>query len=430
MIARALFLLASCCCAIGPVGAIDLRERSDSRQFAVYCPDAAARRRVVSFAEEVKADVLQLLGESDHWKHPIVITVERASPGAAAQPVPTIRLIENELGLKIHVAVQIGDDPAAINFPKLIARAVLLEYEYRDGGVQVGTRFVEPPRWVVEGIIQIARRRETGTDSDLFRKIIDTNKLPALDHFLVERPEELGATAQAVDAACSLCLVQLLIDQPNGRDSLAHFIREWPKTETDPAAALLASFPGLATGKQTLQKWWTLNLARLAAADRYKGLSAEDTETSLAPLLQVDLPIDKAGTRKTFAVNEFEKFIKLPASRPALAARRHEVIALSTRANALMKPVLSEYEQLFAQLARGKTRGVRERLALIEEYRAAVVHRIADIGDYLNWFEATQMGSRSGAFDSYLKVANEISEHDRKRSDPISRYLDSLEREY
>jgi hypothetical protein len=40
------------------------------------------------------------------------------------------------------------------------------------------------------------------------------------------------------------------------------------------------------------------------------------------------------------------------------------------------------------------------------------------------------MVARSGAFDSYLKVANEISERDRKRSDPIARYLDSLEKEY
>jgi len=52
------------------------------------------------------------------------------------------------------------------------------------------------------------------------------------------------------------------------------------------------------------------------------------------------------------------------------------------------------------------------------------------MADYLNCFEATQMGVRSNAFDGYRTTANEISAEGKKRTDPIARYLDELEREF
>jgi hypothetical protein len=92
--------------------------------------------------------------------------------------------------------------------------------------------------------------------------------------------------------------------------------------------------------------------------------------------------------------------------------------------------VIADYEAVFASLAKGKKGGVRERLAEGEHTRSLVVRRTSEIADYLNWFEATQMGSRNDAFDNYLKAANELSEQDRKRTDPIGRYLDDLEKEF
>ncbi|MEI9892715.1 MAG: hypothetical protein WDN28_02065 [Chthoniobacter sp.] len=48
----------------------------------------------------------------------------------------------------------------------------------------------------------------------------------------------------------------------------------------------------------------------------------------------------------------------------------------------------------------------------------------------MNWFEATQMKSKSGAFDSYLKTVDELSEQERKQKGPIGRYLDELEQQF
>lgn len=429
---RALLWLATLMVAVAmPVRAIDLRQRSESatKQFVVYSEDVRLRQRVASFAEEVKADMLQLLQESDLWKAPVVIALARATPMEQNEPPARLRVAETQPGFKIEIQVKVGEDPAAVNLHKVLLRALLIEYAYRRTGITAGEKIIEAPWWIVEGLLEMGRRREEGADSALFRRLVETNRLPPIERFLAEKPDELGPTALAVDRALAMCLLELLIEQPDGRSGLAQLLREWPQSNGDPAALLVRRFPALGAGP-VLQKWWTLNLARFAVADRYQGLSAEETELALGPLLQLNLAVNKEGERKTFALGDYAQFLKLPASRTLLTSRHGEVVALSTRANAIYRPVLAEYEEIFSLLVRGKTRGLRERLARAEDCRALVFRRTAEIADYLNWFEATQMDSSSGVFDDYLKAAGEISEQDRARSGPVARYLDDLEQVY
>ena len=418
--------------ALPPAVALDLRERSDSasKQFSIYCEDVPLRMRVVSFVEEVKRDVLQMLGEPDRWKAPIVITIERASPAGGLQPAATVRLVESLPGFKVQIDVRIGRDPSTVNLQRHIARAVLLEYAYREVGVKGGTEFRETPWWIIEGCVELSRQREHGPNSDIFQRLLATNKLPPLENFLLERPDELGPTVRALDRALAACLVQLLAAQPDGRTHLARLVRAWPQGDGAPLTLLKKEFPAIAADEATLQKWWTLNLARFAAADRYQGLSVEETDQQLAPLLTLAIPTGKSREKKPFAVADFAQYLPLPASRAVLADHHARIIALSTRANAVFRPILVDYEAAFALLAQGKTKGVSERLASIQKYRANVLQRMTAIADYLNWFEATQQTGPNHDFDEYLRTAREIAEEERKHRDPIARYLDELEREY
>jgi len=377
----------------------------------------------------VKSDVLQLLGESDLWKAPVVVTLARATAADRGEPLTRLRLAETQPGFKIEIQVRIGDDPAAVNLRQVLLRAVLMEYAYRRTGVDAGQVVAEPPWWIVEGLAEMARRREEGIDSALFQRLVETNRLPPIESFLGKKPDELGLTALAVDRALAMCLLEMLAGQPDGRNHLGRLLRDWPQSNGDPTALLARNFPALGTGP-ILQKWWTLNLARFAATNRYQGLSAEETDRALTPLLDLEMVVNKEGEKKTFAVSEFAQYLKLPASRAVLNSRQADVIALSTRANALYRPVVADYESIFSLLARGKTRGLAARLTKAEEYRQFVLRRTTDIADYLNWFEATQMKSLSGVFDSYLKTAAAISEQERKQTGPIGRYLDDLQREF
>jgi hypothetical protein len=418
--------------AIGfPVRGADLRQRSvsQSKQFIVFSSDLRLRQRVASYADALTGDVDQLLGGLGVWRTPIVITLDPAS-ALERDPPAVLRLVDTPAGQKIEINVKIGNDPSAVNMQKLILRALLLEYSYRGVRIAGGAEYVEAPWWVVEGLLEMERRHAQGIDTDLFRRLVETNHLPSIENFLQEKPEAIGPTALAVDGALAMGLLQMFIEQPDGHANLARLVRHWPQCDGDAMGLLAKEFPALARNPQTLQKWWTVNLARFAAVDRYRGLTVEETDKALAPLLQIELLVNKDGDKKTFAVSEYAHFPKSAANRGALSSRHAQILELSTRANALMSSVVADYEQIFALLARGKIHGLGERLKKVEEYRAFVLHRTSEIADYLNWFEATQMKSRSGEFDAYLKTADEVSEQDRRQKNAISRYLDEIEQDF
>ncbi len=413
--------------------AVDPRQRSDSssRQFTVYCEDTALRQRVASFAEEVKGDLIRLLGEerdTDRWRAPIVITLAPRKTAEYGLPPVVVRPVQSDFGFRVEIQVRIGSDPADVFLQKQILRALLLTYSYGSAGIKPDEVFVEAPWWVVEGALQMFRRRDQGVDTALFKKLVATGLLPPIDEFLIEKPPEIGPTALAMDHSCAMALLDLLIEQPRGRGSLAQLIRDWPRGTQEPIAALAAAFPAL-TDRETIQRWWTVSIARLAAADRYTGLTLDETDRELTEKLRVTVTIDKAGKRRTFDVSEYRDFVKLKSSRDALLASEKSLVALGASANPLFRPVIAEYQQIVTALAAGKTRGIDERLAKVATYRQQVIERMAKIIDYLNWYEATQIGTRTGAFDNYLKTVREIEKQEGKASEQITKYLDQLEGE-
>jgi hypothetical protein len=424
---QALVVAAGLLAGLAGAGAVSPRQRTDSGQFTIYCDDANVRRQVASFAAKIKDDTMALLGEGKQWELPIVVTIA-LDPGRGGAKPATVQMVESAVGTKIEILARVGSEPADVNLQKHLIRAVLLEYMYRRGIPESGA-YVEPPWWIVEGAVELLRQRDGGPEPAFFRTLIETNKLPPITSFLAEKPDELGPTSLAVDRALAMCLLQLLVEQPDGRRHLATLLRSWPESDGDPVAALGRAFPSFAGGAPALQKWWTLNLARQASGDRVLGQTSGETSRQVAALLELEIPQKDGATRK-FAPRDFAEYLKLPGSRQVLARHREAIIALSVRSNVLLRPVLSEYAECFALLSRGKTRGMRERLEHAAQLHEIVTRRAGEIADYMNWFEATQMGSRSHAFDSYLKTANDISEQEKQSRGPIARYLDELEREY
>ena len=422
----ALCLVLALCASAGP---IDLRERttSASRQFQVYSTDFSLRSQVASFAEDVKASVLTLFGEADRWKYPIIITLDKACTERMREAPVDFVVAQVEEGFKVEIDVHVGENPADVNLQKHLVHALLLEFAYRNKpeGIHGGLAYNDPPWWLVEGALQMFRKSRTGVDPDVYKRIIDINKLPSLEQLLADRPEQVGGTtAEAIDQACAMCLLQLLTDQPSGKANLTRFVRHLPDSNGDRVAELLRDFPSLASA-QSLQKWWTLNLARLSATDRYQGLSPEETDAQLVTLLQFDIPTGKKDEKKSFGIADFDEYLKLPGSKAVLAANEGAVLSLSTHANALFRSVLTEYQEIFSQLQRGKTHGIKDRLAKVEHYRSDVLKRTSDIADYMNWFEATQMQTRSESFEGYLNAAKDLDQP-AKRNDPVSKYLDEL----
>jgi hypothetical protein len=399
---------------------------STSKQFIVYCDDAIVRGRVVSFVEEVKQQVYELLDCRDRGKRiPIVVMLREGEA-----PV-SVRLFNTPDGPTIHVDVHIGQNPADVHLQKHIIRAVMLDFMYRDRKpIEAGETYVEAPWWFICGVIEHQRRKDIGVDAGFFRNLLKNNGLPPIEQFLQGHGMELGTTAAAFDSACAFAFVEMLLDQPEGKARLANLLRTWPDVSNDQLGALGRAFPGLGDGAVAMQKWWTLNFARFSASDRYLGLSGEDTDRELEKLLEFPVVVDKkTGKAERFRLGRFEEFLKLPGAKAALTSQRGAVVALSTHANATFRPVLVAYDEIFALLARGRTRGIAQKLHAVEVYRTTVLHRMSDIADYLNWYEATQLPGSTKAFEPYLRTAKEMESKPQQTSNAkaISGYLDLLE---
>ncbi len=416
--------------------AVDLRHRSvsNSGQFAIYCDDRDLRGRVVGFVEEIKGEILRLLHEGDDWKFPIVIALEPdPDPESQAAPV-SITLVSTVAGPKVDVTVRIGEDPSKVFLQRHIVHALLLEIAYRERPpIRGGERFAQPPWWLTEGLLQSIRAHSGLRDPDIFRSIVNTEKLPSLEKMLGQPPVGLDTAAGAIDRASAFALCEALLRMPGGPANLGRFIRAWPDGSGDPLTLLGKHFPILGESPQSLAKWWTLQLAALGKSEMSRVLSPVEADAELTPLLTLEIAAGKPPRSERFALKDFEKYGKLPGARAALRLAQVKIVTLGTKTHSLFRPILAEYAEVCGELASGKTKDLAERLARIERFRGAALQRFGDITDYLNWYEATQTPGRTGQFDRYLRAV-ESSEAKKRAAAPvdpkIAEYLDALEQDF
>lgn len=411
------------------------RSVSRSRQFITYCPDIGLRMAVTGYVETLKGSVLDELGQGDHWKLPIVINLARLRTTTTGVPLCQMQIVNTEGGTRLEIDVALREDQfKQVRFPQQVIRALLLELAYRTHPPGDGERYAAPPAWLVEGLAERFQTHATQSEhnSALFQQLIETGRLPKIRDFLTNNVDEMDNTSRAVYDACASSLVEMLVALPGGKSSLSAMVQSLPQAGGDPIEPMLKHFHALGGSEISLQKWWTLGLARESAASRFMGLSLAETEARITPLLKLQVITDeKKGTKTEFALADYKHYLKYRTARAALLLLENGFATVQIRAHPLLRPVVIEYQQIIASLAQGKTGRADASLQEASAYRAMVVARMDKIADYLNWFEATQTPERSGAFDDYLKAAAALDKTaPPKRDDPISRYIDQVQREF
>ena len=439
----ALALAAVCAFAVVPgASALDMmlpRSTSRTRQFIIYAQDGVMRGGVATLSEDVKAGLLSILGLKDDWQLPIVITLrkpESAMPGA--QPARRLILAQTGVGLKIELVLLLGEAGRGTRLRDEVVRALLLELAYRDhGDAADGQAFTPPPPWLVEGLSAYLENQEDGVSANLFAALLPTTEgLPMLT-FLGKDPDAMDSTSRSLYRAYAYNLVCLLLrDMAAGRHGLVAFIRDLPAmtfADTRGAEALRRRFPELGTSDDSLEKWWTLGLAQLSAADRYQLFSVAETEKRLTAVLTFTAPADakNGGVPKTYTLDDFKEWSKLKDPKKLLAATRAGLVELTGRASPLCRSIVIGYQEVVDRLSHGRTGHAEEKILALEAARKTVLQQKEEIGDYLNWYEATQVTSESGAFEEYFRSARQLGSGQRvHRPDAVSTYLDSMELEF
>ena len=405
------------------------RSVSTSRQFLVYGTEVRLRGAICDLAERTKRDVLQLVGQRDEWTTPIVINAQYPQANLPETPRVALSFSQTGFGLKLQLDLTIASDMSQPEVRRELLRAILLEMMYRhETNLPPGTAYVPPPDWLLDGIPQGQSDFDRGRLIEVLGAPWTARKIPPLKEFLRPRkPAGLDAPGRSLHCAYSFALVELLVHTPDGQGRLVRFIADLPAASNDLMADLGRHFPELGNASSA-EKAWSLRITRLAAGQPFQLLSAEDTKQKLDELLA--LKISDAGAETRYQLEEFSKFIRNTSSKLTLAQFHLHLSVLASRANPIYRPMIYEYARIATLLARGKTKGIAERLALVSASRKSIATTMRKIGDYMNWFEATKSQGPSGAFADYMKAADLAALPEQSRRDRISVYLDVLEMQF
>ena len=398
---------------------------SPSRQFVIYGGDVALRGSVADLAEQTKRNLLTLFRQRDEWKTAVIINVQSKQANLPEIPPTELRVSQTGFGVKLQLDLTVGNKLDGSLIERELLRAVLLEMIYRHQGDLVpGTPPVQPPDWLLEGVLALMPGRDR---EPLVQALSTIDKRKSPEEFLGQRFALLDSAGRLLYRAYSVALVQLLLEEGGGVH-LAHYVANLSHGSNDPVADLETSFPKL---RETLEKKWRASMARLSDYQTYQLLSFMESERRLDELLQIKVPNGAHDRSRsgTVTLNELVRRKPSPNEKVAINQMSQELLLFIGTAHPVLRPVTREYQQIAALLVRGKRGGIAKRLSRLDVTRNQLTSRMGEIDDYMNWFEATQMERRSGAFTGYLKAASESEISTSRRRDPLSVYLDALEDE-
>jgi hypothetical protein len=395
---------------------------SPSRQFVIYGADAPLRGTISELAEQTKSNLLALLGQRDEWKTALIINLQPKQANLPEIPPTDLRVSQTGFGAKLQLDLIVSQNLDGSLIERQLLRGILLEMIYRDENhLAPGATLVEPPDWLVEGVLALTPGRERAV---LVEALSTTDNGKSLEEFLGQRFDLLDSAGRVLYRAYSIALVQLLLDE-GGRARLARYIANLSHASNDPVADLKARFPQL---REDLEKKWRSTVTRLGERPTYQLLTFAESERRLDELLRIKIS-DSSRNRDQAKTADLSELACRKASRDEKAAAdqmSQALLLLIGTAHPVLRPVAREYQQIATLLARGKRRGIAKRLSRLDGTRKELAARMGEIDDYMNWFEATQMQRQSGAFNGYLKAASQSEVPAPRRRDPLSIYLDAL----
>ncbi len=398
---------------------------STSRQFVVYGTDLAMRGAICDLAERTKRELLAFLEQRDDWTTPIVINAQYPKANLPELPRLSVDVAQTGFGLKLQLDLVVTPEARVPDIRREILRALLLERMYRgQSNMPAGTAYTSPPDWLLDGVPEqqsdFSRERLAGV---LALPVSTKNVLP-LHKFLEQKRDLLDAAGRLLYRAYSWALIDLLRHSPDWPRRIARFVADLPGSSNDRVAELREHFPDV-FGTESAEIGWEKQIARLSTDEPFQLMGIIETERLLAAKLRIK--ISEQGRDKDYQLEQFAMILKSKAGRTALRGLEQDLRALATRANPVYAPIIAEYAEITARVARGRTLGIERRFERLRLDRETLTAQMRQIDDYLNWFEATSLARPSGEFADYMQAAKRAAEPERTRRDPISVYLDAVE---
>lgn len=141
--------------------------------------------------------------------------------------------------------------------------------------------------------------------------------------------------------------------------------------------------------------------------------------SKIVPIVNVSSPIE-----------EYAWMMRREDRDSILGAVETRLSGLESRVGVLFRPIILGYKSVIADLKKGKSKGVDDKLkalaVLLERAKALAL----EVQAHVDWYQASHSAAYSGLFDDYLRLPETIRKEAPPRTDPISSYLDALEKEF
>lgn len=412
------------------------RVTSSSLEFTVTGGTGPVRSSVASLAEETKRNLLRLADLRDEWKIPISIVLH----GQPGDPSPArsvaFDLSFSETGFLLRLDLHLGRGIDQPRFQRALLEAMLYEHALRGKPPGKIDSPLNVPPWLVEGLLEAVDWRAERGDRRLYEGLFKSGGFYKLEDVFAmtrEKHESLDGAMRAAFRVSSGALVLALIDQPQGKDGFRAFIREAASFGGEMPVLLRKHFPELNASEQSLAKWWQLKIANLVSARLTDVLSVAETEVALVDTLKLHFR-DADGVFQVKPLDEWKLLLPMkdPERAEAVRPAQDGLVRLSYRCFPSHRPLIAEYQVILNDLVRNRTSKIDATLVKLGEARETMNARTQHARDYLDWFEITRARDTSGVFEDYMRLKERLDAagDDPERRDPVSSYLDRMQKIY
>ncbi|TDU71017.1 hypothetical protein EI77_02135 [Prosthecobacter fusiformis] len=160
-----------------------------------------------------------------------------------------------------------------------------------------------------------------------------------------------------------------------------------------------------------------------APAPKAKALQPKAAAKSLPPE-------DEKPIAATIPIEDYAVILKRKDLTQILERNVVSLGALQNRAAVLFRPIIGDYLLVMQDLLKGKTKGLDDRLRTLRTRTQEARTKTDAVRDLLDLHEANDTPAMSGLFEDYLKLPETIQNELPPRTDPISKYLDALDKEF
>lgn len=251
---------------------------STSGQFIVHGDDLALRSAFSSKCEDIATEVRKLLRDTTPWGIPIVVLLNSGESALKAGKAVDTTISQIEFGgFHLQVTIHLRPDLRQTDARREIVRALLAERILRDQKQIKAQRPLLLPDWLFTGILEALEFRSRTRPSTLFAAIFKSGRIYGIEEIIEASPVAMDALSRTIYQTSCCALVLALLDQPDGGLRMAKFLTALaadPRTERE---LLDQHFPAIAGSPSSLNKWWSLQLAALAAPTLGEPLSIADT---------------------------------------------------------------------------------------------------------------------------------------------------------